>query len=61
MSRTASRLATVLALIITAWLIWQKIHVVLIVQLPWWSLILIAVAAFLLLDYLFSRLFHRPR
>lgn len=59
MGRTARSLATALALVLAFWLIWSRLHFVVLVQMPWWGLLLLGVVLFLTLDYLISRIFAR--
>jgi hypothetical protein len=50
--------ATALALVVTLWLIWDRLRIVILVSVPWWGFLLMALLLFLALDYLFSRIFR---
>jgi hypothetical protein len=52
---------TVIALLITLWLILSRLRFVVWVAVPWWGLLLIAVLLFLLIDFILGRIFRsRP-
>jgi hypothetical protein len=54
-------LATTLALLLTLWFILDRLRIVILVNVPWWGFLILAVALFLLLDYLIARLLRaRP-
>ncbi len=57
MRQRARRLATALAVLITLWLIWDRLHIVIWVQMPWWGLLILAVVIFLAIDYIFDQVF----
>jgi hypothetical protein len=50
---------TLTAFVMVFWLIWSRLHIVLWVTMPWWGLLLGAVALFLGFDYLLHRVFGR--
>ncbi|MEN9938738.1 MAG: hypothetical protein RLZZ387_5317 [Chloroflexota bacterium] len=51
--------ATALALALTLWLIFDRLRIVILVSIPWWGFLIIAVLLFLAIDYLISRIFDR--
>lgn len=57
MRQRARKLATAVAILITLWLIWDKLHIVVWVQMPWWGLLIMAVVIFLAIDYIFAQIF----
>jgi hypothetical protein len=57
MRQRARKLATALAVLITLWLIWDRLHIVIWVQMPWWGLLILAVVIFLAIDYIFDQVF----
>ena len=57
MRQRARKLATALAVLITLWLIWDRLHIVIWVQMPWWGLLILAVIIFLAIDYIFDQVF----
>lgn len=57
MRQRARKIATALAILVTFWLIWSKLHIVIWVNMPWWGLLVIAVAVFLAIDYIFAQIF----
>ncbi len=57
MRQRARKLATALAVLITLWLLWDRLHIVIWVQMPWWGLLIVAVVIFLLIDYIFDQVF----
>ena len=57
MRQSARKIATALALLITFWLIWSKLHIVIWVHMPWWGLLIVAVVIFLAIDYIFAQVF----
>ncbi len=54
-----ARALTAIALVITLWLIWDKLRIVVFVRMPWWGFLLMAVLLFLAVDYILDRLFNR--
>lgn len=56
---TTARLVSALALLLTLWLIWSRLHIVVLVNVPWWGLLLFAVLLFLVLDYVIGSVFKR--
>jgi len=52
---------TVTALLIMFWLIWQKLYIVVHVNMPWWGFLILAVGLFLAVDYILSKIFDRGR
>jgi hypothetical protein len=59
MRRRGGSLVGAIALLITLWLIWSKLHIVVLVSVPWWGLLLLGLALFLAIDYILSRLAGR--
>ena len=59
MRRRVGSALTAIALVITLWLIWQKLYIVVRVDMPWWGFLLMAVLLFLAVDYILDRLFNR--
>jgi hypothetical protein len=57
MRQRARKLATAIAVLITLWLIWEKLHIVIWVQMPWWGLLILAIVIFLAIDYIFAQVF----
>lgn len=57
--RRGGRLIGALALVIVLYLIWSRLHIVVFVPIPWWGLLILAVALFLAVDYLLSLVFRR--
>jgi len=57
MRQRARKIATALAILVTFWLIWSKLHIVIWVNMPWWGLLVIAVVVFLAIDYIFAQIF----
>jgi len=57
MRQRARKIATALALLITFWLIWSKLHIVIWVNVPWWGLLVVGVIIFLAIDYIFAQVF----
>ncbi len=57
MNRRSTRsLLTVLALVVAFWLIWSRLHFVVYVAIPWWGLLLLGLALFLVIDWLLAKL-----
>jgi len=59
MRRRIGSALTAIALLITLWLIWQKLYIVVHVNTPWWGFLIMAVLLFLAVDYILSKLFDR--
>ncbi len=57
MRQRARKLATALAVLITLWLLWDRLHIVIWVQMPWWGLLILALVIFLAIDYVFDQIF----
>ncbi|MDQ3249388.1 MAG: hypothetical protein M3Q45_09290 [Chloroflexota bacterium] len=57
MRQRLRKLATALAVLITLWLLWDRLRIVVWVQMPWWGLLILALVIFLAIDYLFDQLF----
>lgn len=55
MRRRAASLSTAIALLITLYLIWTKLRIVIFVNLPWWGFLLLIVVLFLAIDYVLDR------
>lgn len=51
---------TALIFIVILWQIWERTRIVILVQVPWWGLVIALVVVFLVIDYVVSRLFRRP-
>ncbi|MCU0491310.1 MAG: hypothetical protein MUD01_06975 [Chloroflexaceae bacterium] len=58
-SRTGTRIITAIALLLTFWLIWSRLNIVIWINIPWWGLLIVAVVIFLMIDYVLSMLFKR--
>ena len=58
MRRRAGSALTAIALVITLWLIWQKLYIVVHVSMPWWGFLIMGALLFLAVDYILDRLFH---
>lgn len=59
MRRRVGSVLTAIALLITLWLIWQKLYIVVHVNMPWWGFLILGVLLFLAVDYILSKLFDR--
>ncbi len=59
MRRRAGSLLTAVALLITLWLIWSKLRIIVFVSIPWWGFLILGVLLFLAVDYILSKLFDR--
>jgi hypothetical protein len=59
MQRRGGSLLTAIALLVTLWLIWTKLHIVVLVNIPWWGLLLIGLVVFLVIDYVLDRVLRR--
>ncbi|MFN8489726.1 MAG: hypothetical protein U0350_19230 [Caldilineaceae bacterium] len=57
MRQRARKIATALAVLIAFWLIWDKLHIVIWVQMPWWGLLILGLVIFLAIDYIFAQVF----
>ena len=55
MRSAGRRIVTLLALAITLWLIWSRLHIVFVVNLPWWGFLIFGVGLFLTIDYMLDR------
>lgn len=60
MRRRLQSIGTTLALVLTLWFILDRLRIVLLVQVPWWGFLILALALFLALDYLIARALGRP-
>jgi hypothetical protein len=52
-------LISVAALLIVLWLIWQRLHIVIFIPVPWWGFLIMAILLFLAVDYVLDRLLRR--
>lgn len=59
MQHSTRRLVTLIALGLTLWLIWSRLHIVLFVNVPWWGLLVLGLIIFLSIDYLLDRVLRR--
>jgi hypothetical protein len=59
MRKRVGSVITAIALAITLWLIWQKLYIVVRVNVPWWGFILMGLLLFLAVDYILGKLFGR--
>lgn len=59
MRRRGGSLLTAIALLVTFWLIWSRLRIVVLVNIPWWGLLLIGLILFLVIDYVLDRVFRR--
>lgn len=48
-----------IALLVVLWLVWQKLHFVVWINIPWWGFLLLVVGAVLLLEFALERIFGR--
>ena len=53
--RSARTLLTGLIVLFVLWQIWQKVHIVLWIHIPWWGLILAALVVIVILDLLLDQ------
>lgn len=56
---TTARIVSALALLLTLWLIWSRLHIVVFVNVPWWGMLLFAIVLFLILDYVIGSVFKK--
>jgi hypothetical protein len=59
MRRRVGSVLTAMALLITLWLIWQKLYIVVHVNMPWWGFLILGALLFLAVDYILSKIFDR--
>jgi hypothetical protein len=59
MRRPGSSLISVAALLIVLWLIWQRLHILIVIPVPWWGFLIMAILLFLAVDYILDRLLRR--
>ena len=57
MRQRLRKMATALAVLLAFWLIWDKLHIVIWVQMPWWGLLIMGIVIFLAIDYIFAQMF----
>ena len=56
MNRIARSAAAFAALGFVLWFLFTRLHIVVVVPMPWWGLLITAVLAFLALDWLISKI-----
>lgn len=57
MRRSPSRnLLTAIIVLFVLWQVWQKVHIVFWVHIPWWGLVLLVVGVIVVLDLLLDQL-----
>ncbi|MCS6886584.1 hypothetical protein [Chloroflexus sp.] len=61
MPRQLRSLISTLIIVFVFWLIWSRLHIVIWVQMPWWGLLLLAIALYLVIDYGIDQMFGRRR
>ncbi len=49
-------LILIVAVLFILWQLWQKVHIVIFVPIPWWGLLLLVLVAIALLDLALDRL-----
>lgn len=59
MKRRLSTFITTLIIAFILWQIWQKLHIVVFINVPWWGAILLVIALFIVLDLIVDRLLSR--
>jgi len=55
--RTYSSIVLLVGLFILTWQIWTRLHVVIMVTVPWWGLLIGALVLFIVFDYLLHKVF----
>ncbi len=61
MKRRLSTFITTLIIVFILWQIWQKLHIVVWINIPWWGALLLIVALFVVIDLVMDRLIGRER
>lgn len=59
MRRNAASLLTTLAAVLTLWFILSRLRIVVLVNIPWWGLLVLGFALFLAIDYVLQRVLGR--
>jgi hypothetical protein len=59
MRRRGASLLSAIALALTLWFILSRLHIVILVNVPWWGLLIFGLVLFLLIDYVLNRVFAR--
>jgi hypothetical protein len=59
MRRNAASLLTTLAAVLALWFILSRLHIVVLVNVPWWGLLVLGFALFLAIDYVLHRVLGR--
>ncbi len=59
MSRSARSLISFAIMALVFWLIWSRLHFVVLVNMPWWGLLVLGLVLFLALDWLVARVIKR--
>ena len=57
MKRRLSSLISAVIFLGIVWVVLDKLHIVILVQTPWWGLLLMGVVLFLIIDFAISRIF----
>jgi apolipoprotein N-acyltransferase len=60
MNPSARSLVTFLIVAFVFWLIWSRLHVVVLVQIPWWGLLILGLVLFLVLDWVVAKVLRKP-
>jgi hypothetical protein len=60
MSRSTRSLITFFIVAFVFWLIWSRLHFVVLVQMPWWGLLILGLVLFLVLDWVVARVVRKP-
>ena len=62
MKRSASRnLLSLLIILFVLWQVWQRVHIVFWVNVPWWGLALLVIGVIVLLDVALDQLLGKGR
>ncbi|HEU5087835.1 MAG TPA: hypothetical protein VFT99_10330 [Roseiflexaceae bacterium] len=59
MRRNAASLLTTLAAVLALWFILSRLRIVVLVNIPWWGLLVLGFALFLAIDYVLQRVLGR--
>ena len=57
MKRRLSSLISAALFLLIVWAVLDRLHIVIMVQTPWWGLLLMGVVLFLIIDFAISRIF----
>ena len=59
MRRNAASLLTTLAAVLVLWFILSRLHIIVLVNVPWWGLLILGLALFVAIDYVLHRALGR--